>query len=120
MLCLFQIKQPSGVLVELNASDLFFSPDRFGAKSGRATYLSSKALGNQYARRLEAASNQGSVSSSFETSCFSVICSPRIRGKKDGSSFVITTSMQSAPAPTALDNSAETSGNGVGAETVSM
>ncbi|XP_016508080.2 transcription factor MYB3R-1-like [Nicotiana tabacum] len=115
-----KIKQPSGVLVELNASDLFFSPDRFGAKSGRATNLCSKALGNQYARRLEAASNQGSVSSSFETSCFSVICSPRIRGKKDGSSFVITTSMQSAPAPTALDNSAETSGNGVGAETVSI
>ncbi|KAK4730335.1 hypothetical protein R3W88_023323 [Solanum pinnatisectum] len=115
-----KIKQPSGVLVELNASDLFFSPDRFGANSDRATNLSNKALGNQYARRLEAASNQGSVSSSFETSCFSVICSPRIRGKKDGSSFVITTSMQSAPTSTALENSAETSGNGVGAETVSI
>lgn len=119
MLCLFQIKQPSGVLVELSASDLFFSPDRFGAKSDRATNLSNKALGNQYAKRLEAASNHGSVSSSFETSCFSVICSPRIRGK-DGSSFVITTSMQSAPTSTAVENSAETSGNGVGAETVNM
>ncbi|MCE3214783.1 DNA binding transcription coactivator transcription factor [Datura stramonium] len=115
-----KIKQPSGVLVELSASDLFFSPDRFGAKSDRATNLSSKALGNQYARRLEAASNQGSVSSSFETSCFSVICSPRIRGKKDGSSFVITTSMQSAPTSSALENTAETSGNGVGAETISI
>ncbi|XP_059275220.1 transcription factor MYB3R-1-like [Lycium ferocissimum] len=115
-----KIKQPSGVLVELNASDLFFSPDRFGAKSDRATNLSNKAIGNQYARRLEAASNQGSVSSSFETSCFSVICSPRIRGKKDGSSFVITTSMQSAPTSTALENAAETSGNVVGTETVSI
>ncbi|CAN4128187.1 unnamed protein product [Withania somnifera] len=115
-----KIKQPSGVLVELNASDLFFSPDRFGAKSDRATNLSYKALGSQYARRLEAASNQGSVSSSFETSCLSVICSPRIRGKKDGSSFVITTSMQSAPMSTALENSAETTGNGAGAETVNI
>ncbi|KAK4364918.1 hypothetical protein RND71_016276 [Anisodus tanguticus] len=115
-----KIKQPSGVLVELNTSDLFFSPDRFGAKSDRVTNLSNKAIGNQYARRLEAASNQGSVSSSFETSCFSVICSPRIRGKKDGSSFVITTSMQSAPTSTALENACETSGNGVGAETVSI
>ncbi|KAK4338015.1 hypothetical protein RND71_042502 [Anisodus tanguticus] len=103
-----KIKKPSGVLVELNTSDLFFSPDRFGAKSDRATNLSNKALGNQYARRLEAVSNQGSVSSSFETSCFSVICSPRIRGKKDGSSFVITTSMQSALTSTALENTAET------------
>ncbi|CAN4076545.1 unnamed protein product [Withania somnifera] len=115
-----KVKQPSGVLVELNASDLFFSPDRFGAKSERAKTLSNKALGNQYARRLEAASNQGSVSSSIETSCFSVICSPRIRGKKDGSSFVISTAMQSAPTSTSLENSAETSGNGVGAQTVSI
>ncbi|KAM3282295.1 transcription factor MYB3R-1 [Capsicum chacoense] len=110
-----KIKQPSGVLVELNASGLFFSPDRFGAKSDRGTNLSNKALGNQYSRRLEAASNQGSVSSSFETSSFSVICSPHIHGKKDGSSFVITTSMQSAPTSTALESSAETSGNGAGA-----
>ncbi|XP_016473293.1 myb-related protein 3R-1-like isoform X1 [Nicotiana tabacum] len=106
------VKQHPGVLVELSSNDLFFSPDRFLIKCDRATSLSNKALGRQYARRLEAASNQVTVSSSFETSCLSVVCSPDICGKHRGS-VVIATS-------TALENTAEDSENGFGAETLSI
>lgn len=81
-------------------------------KCDRATSLSNKALGKQYARRLEAASNQVTVSSSFETSCFSVVCSPDIRGKRR-SSVVLATSA-------ALGNTAEDSENRFGTETLSM
>ncbi|MCD7469523.1 DNA binding transcription coactivator transcription factor [Datura stramonium] len=110
-----KIKQPPGVLVELSSNDMLFSPDRFLIKCDRATSLSNKALGNQYARRLEAASNQVTVSSSFETSCLSSVCSPDILGKRR-SSVVIATSMQSTTS-TALENTAKNSENGFGAET---
>ncbi|XP_016479134.1 transcription factor MYB3R-1-like [Nicotiana tabacum] len=107
-----KVKQPPGVLVELSSNDLFLSPDSFLIKCDRATSLSNKALGKQYARRLEAASNQVTVSSSFETSCFSVVCSPDIRGKRR-SSVVLATSA-------ALGNTAEDSENRFGTETLSI
>ncbi|XP_059314535.1 transcription factor MYB3R-1-like [Lycium ferocissimum] len=104
-----KVKQPSGVLVELRSNDMLFSPDRFLIKCDRATSLSNKALGNQYARRLEAASNQVTASSSFETSCLSIVCSPDILGKHRST----TQSTMSI----ALENTAENSENGFGAET---
>lgn len=92
---------------------MLFSPDRFLIKHDRATSLSIKALGNQYARRLEAASsNQATVSSS------SVVCSPDILGKCR-SSVVIATSMQSTTS-TAVENTTENSENGFGADTSNM
>ncbi|XP_055834762.1 transcription factor MYB3R-1-like [Solanum dulcamara] len=105
-----KVKQPPGVLVELSSNDMLFSPDRFLIKHDRATSLSIKALGNQYARRLEAASsNQATISSS------SVVCSPDILGKCR-SSVVIATSMQSTTS-TAVENTTKNSENGFGADT---
>ncbi|XP_049380715.1 transcription factor MYB3R-4 isoform X1 [Solanum stenotomum] len=105
-----KVKQPPGVLVELSSNDMLFSPDRFFTKHDRATSLSIKALGNQYARRLEAASsNQATVSSS------SVVCSPDVLGKRQ-SGVVIATSMQYTTS-TALENTTENSENIFGADT---
>lgn len=105
-----KVKQPPGVLVELSSNDMLFSPDRFFTKHDRATSLSIKALGNQYARRLEAASsNQATVSSS------SVVCSPDILGKRQRG-VVIATSMQYTTS-TALENTTENSENVFGADT---
>ncbi|XP_016546938.2 LOW QUALITY PROTEIN: transcription factor MYB3R-1 [Capsicum annuum] len=110
-----KVKQPPGVLVERSSNDMLVSPDRFLIKCDRATSLSNKALDNQYAGQLEAASNQVNVSSSFETSFLSVFCSPDILGKCR-SSVVKATSMQSTTS-TALVNTAENSEKGFGAET---
>ncbi|KAJ8552138.1 hypothetical protein K7X08_028581 [Anisodus acutangulus] len=104
-----KVKQPHGVLVELSSNDMLFSPDRFLIRHERATSLSNKALGNQYARRLEAASNQVTISSSFETSCLSVVCSPDILGNHRSTTQSTTS--------TALENTAENSENGFGVET---
>ncbi|KAH0713823.1 myb-related protein 3R-1-like [Solanum tuberosum] len=105
-----KVKQPPGVLVELSSNDMLFSPDRFFTKRDRATSLSIKALGNQYARRLEAASsNQATVSSSY------VVCSPDVLGKRQ-SGVVIATSMQYTTS-TALENTTENSENVFGADT---
>ncbi|KAK4485872.1 hypothetical protein RD792_008523 [Penstemon davidsonii] len=88
-------KEYSGILVEHDMNDqLFFSPDRFGIRSDRAISLSARALGNRYSRRLDALSKEGTVLSSAETSCFSVLVSPRHCTKKDG-----TTPLQSLSSP---------------------
>lgn len=98
---------------------MLFSPDRFLIKHDRATGLSIKALGNQYARRLEAASsNQVTVSSSNETSCLSVVCSPDTLGKCR-SSVVIAKSTQSTTS-TILENNPKNSENGLVADTSNM
>lgn len=92
---------------------MLFSPDRFFTKHDRATSLSIKALGNQYARRLEAASsNQATVSSS------SIVCSPDVLGKSQSGAF-IATSMQYTTS-TALENTTENSENVFGADTSNM
>ncbi|KAL6533919.1 hypothetical protein OROHE_013752 [Orobanche hederae] len=73
-------KEFSGNLVEHDMSDLlFFSPDRFGIKSDKSIGVSARA-----------------ILSPSETSCFSVVCSPRFHTKKDVSNnLVVTTSLQS-------------------------
>ncbi|KAG8381864.1 hypothetical protein BUALT_Bualt05G0017100 [Buddleja alternifolia] len=111
-------KEFSGILVEHDMNDLlFFSPDRFGIKSDKAINLSARALGNQYSRRLDAASKNGSILSSSETSCFSVLCSPRLCTKKDGTNLVITTSLQSL---SPSEKKVESSGKGVASENNSI
>ncbi|XP_011090064.1 transcription factor MYB3R-1 isoform X2 [Sesamum indicum] len=108
----------SGILVEHDMNDLiFFSPDRFGSKNDRAIGPSPRALGNQYSRRLDALSKNGAILSSSETSCFSVICSPRLCTKKDGTNLVISTSLQSL---SPSDKKAESSGTGVASENNSI
>ncbi|GFP80259.1 myb-related protein 3r-1 [Phtheirospermum japonicum] len=72
-------KEFSGILVEHDMNDLlFFSPDRFGVKGDRSSGVSARAL-----------------FSPSETSCFSVVCSPRFRTKKDGTNDLVITSLQS-------------------------
>ncbi|KAL0447456.1 UNVERIFIED_CONTAM: Transcription factor R-4 [Sesamum latifolium] len=108
----------SGILVEHDMNDvIFFSPDRFGIKNDRAIGLSPRVLGNQYSRRLDAVSKNGAILSSSETSCFSVICSPRLCTKKDGTNLVISTSLQSL---SPSDKKAESSGKGVASENNSI
>ncbi|KAL1552415.1 hypothetical protein AAHA92_13215 [Salvia divinorum] len=90
-------KELSGILVEHDMNDiLFFSPDRFGTKSDKTNCPSAKALGNLYTRRIESISKPGHVLSSAE---------------KDGTSFLIPTSLQSS-SPT--EKNAESSGMYVG------
>ncbi|KAL3819023.1 hypothetical protein ACJIZ3_004928 [Penstemon smallii] len=108
-------KEYSGILVEHDMNgQLFFSPDRFGIRSDRAISLSSRALGNRYSRRLDALSKEGTVSSSAETSCFSVLISPRHCTKKDGT----TTSLQSLSSPS--EKKVESSCKPVGSENNSI
>ncbi|KAK4401177.1 Transcription factor R-4 [Sesamum angolense] len=114
----FKAREFSGILVEHDMNDLtFFSPDRFGIKNDRAIGLSPRALGNQYSRRLDAASKSGAILSSSETSCFSVICSPRLCTKKDRTNLVISTSLQSL---SPSDKKAENSRKGVVSENNSI
>ncbi|KAK4490928.1 hypothetical protein RD792_001647 [Penstemon davidsonii] len=111
-------KEFSGILVEHDMNDLlFFSPDRFGIKSDRTIGLSARALANQYSRRLDAASKHAAVLSSAETSCLSVLCSPRLRSMKGGSNLVITTSLQSL---SPSDTKVESPGKGVAFENNSI
>ncbi|KAL8504108.1 hypothetical protein ACS0TY_022731 [Phlomoides rotata] len=100
-----------GVLVEHDMNDLFFSPDRFAIKNDRAIG-SARAPGNQSLRRLDAVSKQAILSSS--DSCFSVLCSPRLKG---GTNLVITTSLQSL---SPSEKKAEISGKGLACENNSI
>lgn len=113
------MNQPSGVLVEQDMNDtLFFSPDRCGTTSDKAFGLSAKACGNKYSGRLDAGLHKGAASS--ETRCLSIVCSPRISGKKDGLNVVTTASMQLASSSTPMGKKVETSGNICGVENISM
>lgn len=96
---------------------LFFSPDHFGIKSDRSIGLSARALGNQYSRRIEAISKPGALLSSAETSCFSVLCSPRLCTKKDDTNLLIGTSLQSS---SPAEKKIESSGKGIAFENNSM
>ncbi|VFQ97678.1 unnamed protein product [Cuscuta campestris] len=106
------VKQTNGVLLERGKDDpVFLSPDRFGSKGGRAmTSQTTKGLGTPFLNRLETGSNQGTVSTSSEAPSFSIVCSPRIYAKREGSNFVVATSVQSVPAS---ENAGDNSGNGV-------
>lgn len=95
----------------------FFSPDPFGVKGDRSIGPSAKALGNQYTRRIESISKPGAILSSAETSCFPVLCSPRLFTKKDDSSFRIATSMQSS---SPSEKKAEHSGKCIASENNGM
>lgn len=93
-------------------NDLFISPDRFAIKNDRAIGLSARALGNQSLRRLEAVSRQAILPSS--DSCFSVLCSPRLKG---GTNLFIKTSLQPfSPS----EKRTEISGKGLACENNSM
>lgn len=114
-----KMNQPSGVLVEQDMNDtLFFSPDRCGTTSDKAFGLSAKACGNKYSGRLDAGLHKGAASS--ETRCLSIVCSPRISGKKDGLNVVTTASMQLASSSTPMGKKVETSGNICGVENISI
>ncbi|KAL0330751.1 UNVERIFIED_CONTAM: Transcription factor R-4 [Sesamum angustifolium] len=111
-------KEFSGILVEHDMNHLlFFSPDRFGIKGDRSIGLSARALGNQYARKIDAVSEHGASLSSAETSCLSVLCSPRLSANKDGTNLIITTSLQSL---SPSEKKAESSGKGVAFENNSI
>lgn len=96
---------------------LFFSPDHFGIKSDDKIGPSAKALGNQYTRRIESISKAGHVLSSAETSCFSVLCSPRLCTKKDDTSSLIPTSRQSL---SPSEKKTESAGRGIISENNAM
>ncbi|KAL2548399.1 Myb-related protein 3R-1 [Forsythia ovata] len=105
------VKELNGILVEHDTNDLlFFSPDRFGIKSDRAIGLSAKALGNKFSRRLDAASKHVAILSSSEIPCLSVVCSPRMCAKKDGTKLAMSSSLQST---CSLENKDENSSKGV-------
>ncbi|KAL0394060.1 UNVERIFIED_CONTAM: Transcription factor R-1 [Sesamum latifolium] len=111
-------KEFSGILVEHDMNHLlFFSPDRFGIKGDRSISLSARALGNQYARKIDAVSEHGASLSSAETSCLSVLCSPRLSAKKDGTNLILSTSLQPL---SPSEKKAESSGKGVAFENNSM
>lgn len=100
------------VLVEHDMNDIvFFSPGDFGIKPSRGSGLSARALGNQYSRRLDAVSKHGAVLASSE-SCFSVLCSPRLSTKKDGTNMV--------KCSTPSEKKIESSGMGLASESNSM
>ncbi|KAH6831165.1 hypothetical protein C2S53_009360 [Perilla frutescens var. hirtella] len=102
----------SGVLLEHDVNDLlFFSPDRFVIKNDKAVGLSARALAKQSARRLDAVSKHGTILTSSDT-CFSVLCSPRLRSK-DGTNLFITTSLQSL---SPSEKKIESSGKGLANE----
>lgn len=99
----------SGVLLEHDVNDLlFFSPDRFVIKNDRAIGLSARALTKQSSRRLDGVSKHGAILTSSDT-CFSVLCSPRLRSK-DGTSLFITTSLQTL---SPSEKKVESSGKGL-------
>ncbi|XP_073147297.1 transcription factor MYB3R-1-like isoform X2 [Henckelia pumila] len=86
----------SGILVEHNMNDMhLFTPDHSGCKSVRSIGPSARSLGNQQPRRLDAVPKHGAIVSSSETPYLSVVCSPRLLAKNDGTTVVITTALQS-------------------------
>ncbi|KAL3498418.1 hypothetical protein ACH5RR_041150 [Cinchona calisaya] len=112
--------QPSGAHIEHDMNDnLFFSPNGYGIKRDKTFGLSAKAFGNKYSGRLEAGLHKGAVSS--ETPCLSIVCSPRISGKKDGVNLITTASMHLASSSTTpLRKKVENSGNNSGVENLSI
>lgn len=109
-----KVKEWSGILVEHDMNDMrFFSPDHFGVKGDRTIGPSAKALGNQYTSRIE----PGAILSSAETSCFPVLCSPRLCTKKDDSSLRIATYLQSS---SPSEKKAEHSGKCIASENNGM
>lgn len=96
---------------------LFFSPDRYGIKGDKSTALGSRTLGNQYTGRVDAVSQHGAFLASAETSCFSVLCSPRLCTKTDVSNSVLKTSLQSL---SPSEKKAESSGKGASFDKNSM
>lgn len=109
LFCFWQANASSGVLHEHDVNDLlFFSPDHFVIKNDRAIGLSARALTKQSTRRLDAVSKHGAILTSSDT-CFSVLCSPRLRSK-DGTSLFITTSLQTL---SPSEKKVESSGKGL-------
>ncbi|XP_073022393.1 transcription factor MYB3R-1-like isoform X1 [Primulina eburnea] len=101
----------SGILVEHGMNDMrLFSPDRFVCKSDGSIGPGAISLGNQYPRRLDAVPKHGAIISSSETPCLSVVCSPRLLAKNDGTTVVITTALQST---SPSEKKVESSGKGV-------
>ncbi|KAL0330333.1 UNVERIFIED_CONTAM: Transcription factor R-4 [Sesamum radiatum] len=90
---------------------------KMSLQGDRSIGLSARALGNQYARKIDAVSEHGASLSSSETSCLSVLCSPRLSAKKDGTNLIITTSLQSL---SPSEKKAESSGKGVAFENNSI
>ncbi|XP_073123014.1 transcription factor MYB3R-1-like isoform X2 [Henckelia pumila] len=86
----------SGIVVEHDMNDMhLFSPDHFGCKIVRSIGPSARSPGNQHPRRLDAEPKHGAIVSSSETPYLSVVCSPRLLAKNDGTTVVITTALQS-------------------------
>ncbi|GFP94470.1 myb-related protein 3r-1 [Phtheirospermum japonicum] len=90
-------KEFSGILVEHNTNDMKFicpSPDRLGVKTDRTIGLSGRAFGNQCSRRVE-----------------TVLCSPRLCKKKDGTNLIVPTSSLQSSTPS--EKKVESLGKGV-------
>ncbi|KAL6536261.1 hypothetical protein OROGR_012833 [Orobanche gracilis] len=104
-------KEFPGVLVEHDVNDMIFvSPDHFGVKTEKSTGLSARALGSHCSRRAATTSKHGAVSSSSDLG-FSVLCSPRLCKKKDGSNMIVAASLQSL---SPSEKKVESSGKGIG------
>ncbi|KAK4388855.1 Transcription factor R-4 [Sesamum angolense] len=76
-------KENVGLLVD-RRRDKGVALTKMSLQGDRSIGLSARALGNQYARKIDAVSEHGASLSSAETSCLSVLCSPRLSSKKDG------------------------------------
>lgn len=101
----------SGILVEHDMNDMhLFSPDCIGCRSDRSIGLSARSLGNQHPRRVDAVPKHGAIVSSSETPYLSVVCSPRLLAKNEGTTVVITTALQST---SPSEKRVESSGKGV-------
>ncbi|KAL3633467.1 hypothetical protein CASFOL_022229 [Castilleja foliolosa] len=90
-------KEFSGILVEHDTNDMKFicpSPDRLGVKTDKTIGLHGSAFGNQCPQRVE-----------------TVLCSPRLCKKKEGTNLIVTTS--SLQSSTLSEKKVESSGKGV-------
>ncbi|KAL6544296.1 hypothetical protein OROGR_010793 [Orobanche gracilis] len=101
-------KEFPGVLVEHDVNDMIFvSPDHFGVKTEKSTGLSARA---HCSRKAATISKHGAVSYSTDAG-FSVICSPRLCKKKDGTNLIVAASLHSLSPAEKKD---ESSGKGIG------
>ena len=117
----YQVQQPSGVLVEHDMNDLLlYSPDQVGFKSDTVLGSSARTPKNLSNRRLEAVPNQSIPSKlSSENPCSSVnsLC---VRAKEHEKLSVAVTCLPSVFSSAAGENLGEQTGNGGGFETSSM
>ncbi|KAJ6382856.1 hypothetical protein OIU77_031307 [Salix suchowensis] len=104
------VKRSSGVPVEENSNDLFFSPDQLGFKADRTFGPSAKTPRNFYRKILSTLSEQASASeSSPGNPC--IIITPTVCTKKNHESHIVeSTSAQPIPSSAPSENIPENFG----------